>query len=130
VVSASQSLSFTVYADRRLNANFRMLCGGLVLSKISMASQITGGRHFEVELKLSNRAPKGGVWIGLSSSNPGVVRIPPLAFVRQGRSSVHVCAYAGRVSEPMQVEITATLGDSEKTKTICVIPRRISHNKD
>jgi hypothetical protein len=30
----------------------------------------------------------------------------------------------------MQVEITATLSESEKTKTICVIPRRSSHNKD
>ena len=73
---------------------------------------------------LSAPAPSDGATVLLSSSNSTVLRVPESVFVPAGHRSAFFLANTSHVKATTIVKVTAKLGESQRSCTVKVIPRR------
>jgi len=123
VVSTLASYSFTATADRTLVANFTPV-STITIAKLHISSPVTGGFTTAGDVKLSAPAPAGGITVLLSSSNSAVLRVPASVFVPAGQNVASFRVSTTKVKQPTSVIVTAVLGESQKSYTATVIPRK------
>lgn len=84
-------------------------------------STVHYGRLAVGTLTLGAPVPSGGVTIGVKSSQPGIVTVPSIVYIRGGVSSFK---FGARVigARPATVTVTATDGSTSTAGTLKVIP--------
>ncbi|MBI3843895.1 MAG: putative Ig domain-containing protein [Planctomycetes bacterium] len=124
VVSALVNYTFIASANRDLVANFTPISTTGRITMVRILGPVIGGLKTIGEVRLAARAPAGGAEVLLSSSNSGVLSVPASVFVPAGHKMAFFLASTSRVKRTTAVEVTATLGDSQKSCIVKVIPHR------
>jgi hypothetical protein len=97
----------------------------LDLLRFSVApSEVKSGATWKGHAIISGPAPAGGVDIDLSSSDPSVAGVQPTAHVQGGATNVTFTAPPtnNQTRQPVEVTITATLGATQKSAKLRVLP--------
>ncbi len=124
VVSTSASYTFTASANRALVANFTPVSTTGTICFFKVLSPVLGGNKTVGVVSVTKPAPAGGLKIAIASSNPSVLGVPANVTVPAGKLSASFTVTAAKVSNAVNVSVTATLGTSKKTSSVRVIPRR------
>lgn len=122
IVSSSPNYTFAATADRTLVANFAQASPTVSISHLLVLSPVIGGFTTLGGVSLAEPAPRGGVKVSLSTSNPDVVALPKSTFVPGGQKVGIFLVCTSRVKTLTTVQVTAQLGDSQKTFTVKVLP--------
>ena len=80
------------------------------------------GAEERIQLQLTGPAPAGGAAVRLSSSDPSALPVPATASVTAGIAWTELTVFAGQVTTPTPVTVTATFGGSSTSATITVMP--------
>lgn len=84
---------------------------------------LDSGQEIEVSLQLTGTAPTGGATVTLTADKPVAAgTFPATVTVPAGSAFATFRLFAGEVSEPTLVTLTATLGQSSDTTTYTVRP--------
>jgi len=73
-------------------------------------------------VKLSGPAPAGGAVVGLSSSNPSLVRVPPMVTVAAGERQAYFVISAGSPTASGRVDLTGAFGGTTRGESVGVEP--------
>lgn len=90
------------------------------IEELELDSTIKVGEKVKGKVTLTALAPAGGTTVQLASSNAAALGVPASVVVPAGKKSVYFPATVGRVSAPTTVQVTATLGTSQKSRTVTV----------
>ena len=124
VASASASYAFAASADRTLMANFAPISTEISLQSLKISSPVRAGSKALGEVKLSSRAPAGGVTVLLFSPNPSVLQVPTSVFVPAGRRSALFIARTFTVKRATTVVVTAKLGATQASCKVRITPKQ------
>ncbi len=92
-----------------------------ILSLTFVSGSIVDGGTTTATVKVATNAPASGLNILLSSSNESAT-VPASVFIPSGANSASFVVTGSPVLEPSSAMITATLGQSEKSAQINVVP--------
>ncbi len=85
-----------------------------------------GGAEQSGGVQLTARAPAGGAVVSYTSSNPSALSVPATATVDAGRAQgAAFTSFAGYVTAPTPVTVTASYNGSSASKTLTVMPPTI-----
>lgn len=90
------------------------------LSELSVQSRIRAGGLGKITVRLSGRAPAGGVSIDLNSNRPSIFDPASAVTIAGGASSVSLNVPAADVAEDVAVRVTARLDDRTLTEDTIV----------
>lgn len=88
----------------------------------ALPQSVYGGPGRSVGVQLSAVAPTGGATVALTSSNPGLVPVPPTLTVGAGFAQNSVAIPIGQVTAPATVLITAALNGVSISRQLTVLP--------
>lgn len=84
---------------------------------------LNSGQEIEVSLQLTGAAPAGGAVVSLSADKPSAAgQFPATVTVPAGAAFTTFRLFAGEVTEPTPVTLTATLGSSSDSTVYTVLP--------
>lgn len=83
---------------------------------------LKGGTAATGKVSIMDKAPAGGVTVALTSSNPGVVKVPATVFIPAGSKAVSFQITTSKVTVSTNVTVTAKSGSTQKSKVMTVKP--------
>jgi uncharacterized repeat protein (TIGR02543 family) len=123
-VSNSASYTFSANANRVLVANFAPVSTTGTIRLLYVFSPVIGGFKTFGAVMLSKPAPAGGTTVLLASSNSAVLQVPASVVVPANQRMALFQATTSNVKATTTVSVTASVGASQKSYTVRVIPRR------
>jgi hypothetical protein len=106
--------------------SFTISSAPAVLASIGFTREplIYSGAEYATLLQLTARAPAGGAVVNLTSSNLSALPVPPTATIEANRAQggPATTQFAGQVTTPTPVSVTATYNGSSVSRTVTVMP--------
>jgi hypothetical protein len=98
------------------------------LTSMSASGSATGGKRVHIRVRISEPAPRGGLNIFLTSSNPAIP-VPAYAHINTGATDELVGITTVPVAHTVSVTVTARYGGVTKSKVIVIYEPYISSVK-
>lgn len=95
----------------------------ITLSPSSLTGGLTSTGNF---LQSNTAAPKGGLVVNLSASDPSLVTLPASVTIPEGRTQASFTIATREVTAPVTVSITATQGARTLTARLAISPATLS----